>query len=84
MRDDKESASFKEDNFISIDSETELFKVFLESLNIGKQEINNLRPSFVESLVPNWGFEAVTFETLGFLLNAEFLLLEHLLSHVLR
>jgi len=53
MRDDKESASFKEDNFISIDSETELFKVFLESLNIGKQEINNLRPSFVESLVPN-------------------------------
>jgi hypothetical protein len=30
-----------------------LFKVLLESFDIRKQEVNNLRPCLIECLVPN-------------------------------
>ncbi len=80
MTDDKESASFKQDYFISIDSHTELLEVSLEGFYIWQKEVDNLRPCFIECFIPDTCLEAINLKSLGLFDNLKSLFLERLLS----
>ena len=83
VRDDQESGSLEQYDFVRVDSLAELHQILLQSLHVREQEVHYLGPGFVESLVPNGSLEAVHLEALGPLLDLGALLLEHLLPLVL-
>ena len=80
MGNNQESRSFKKYYLVSIQSIAELFKIFLKSLNIRKQEVDNLGPCFIKSLVPNGCLEAVNLKSLCLFNNFDALFIKALLT----
>jgi len=76
VRDHKECRLLKEDNFVSLDSNTKLFEVFLKGFDIWKQVVDNVGPRFVQSLIPNRCLETINLKHRCLLNDSLFLFLE--------
>lgn len=86
MWDHQESALLEQDNLVGSDGRAESLQTQLQLIDVWKQDADNLRPSFVECLIPNRRPEALSFVlevVWGGLHDAHHFFVEHLITHVL-
>ena len=57
VRDDEECGSFEQQHFVSIYDVSEVLQVLFQCLDIGDESVDDGRPGFVESFVPDGGPE---------------------------
>ena len=63
VADHKEGRPLEQNHLVGIDSLAESLKVLLEGLDVGQEEGHDLRPSSVQSLVPDGCLETLTLES---------------------
>lgn len=65
VRDDKKGRPFEQQHLIGVNDVGKLGEVLFEDVNVWNEEIDDGRPSFVKSLVPNGRSEAGAIQRLG-------------------